>query len=234
MLDFADARERMVERQIARRGVSDPAVLAAMRRVPREAFVPRRLRELAHEDMPLPIEAGQTISQPYIVAAMIAAAAVQPGDKALEIGAGSGYSAAVLAEIAGRVVAVERHETLARGARRRLAALGYGNVEVHTGDGTLGWPDAAPFDVIIATAGGPRVPQTWLDQLSIGGRLVMPVGESPRRQRLMKMVRKGEDAFEQEQLGEVMFVPLIGEHGWDEREDRAPRRRVERRPSESP
>jgi protein-L-isoaspartate(D-aspartate) O-methyltransferase len=214
MLDLAQERERMVERQLARRGVQDTHILEAMREVPREAFVPEGLQEFAYEDTPLPIEAGQTISQPYIVGAMIEAAAVRPGDQALEIGAGSGYAAAVLGRIAARVYAIERHETLARLATERMARLGYENVEVRTGDGTKGWPEAAPFDVILVAAGGPAIPQTLKDQLDIGGRLVMPVGESQREQRLVKVTRRDANHFEEEDLGGVMFVPLIGEHGW--------------------
>jgi protein-L-isoaspartate(D-aspartate) O-methyltransferase len=163
VLDMSLARERMVERQIAQRGVRDPHVTEAMREVPREAFVPEGLQEFAYEDAPLPIEAGQTISQPYIVALMIAAAEIQPGDRVLEIGAGSGYAAAVMSRIAERVYAIERHEDLTDQARERLRRLGYDNVEVRTGDGTHGWPDAAPFDAILAAAGGPAIPQTLKD-----------------------------------------------------------------------
>ncbi|MFZ5667930.1 MAG: protein-L-isoaspartate(D-aspartate) O-methyltransferase [Pseudomonadota bacterium] len=221
MVDFAQARERMVERQIARRNVLSPAVLEAMRRTPREAFVPKGMEEFAYEDSPLPIESGQTISQPYIVALMTEAAEVARGDRVLEIGTGSGYAAAVLAEIAGEVFTIERHAGLADTARARFDRLGYRNIAVRTGDGTLGWPEAAPFDAILAAAGGPEVPQTLLDQLAIGGRLVMPVGPESRRQSLIKVVRLGEVEFSQEDLGEVMFVPLVGEHGWRE-DERAP------------
>jgi protein-L-isoaspartate(D-aspartate) O-methyltransferase len=210
---FAERRERMVERQIAGRGVDDPLVLEAMRKVPREAFVSKLLREFAYEDSALPIEESQTISQPYIVATMIEAAELTPGDRVLEIGAGSGYAAAVMAQIAGEVFAIERHERLARLARERLARLGYGNIEVKSGDGTLGWPQAAPFDAIIASAGGPHVPQPLLEQLAEGGRLVIPVGESPRDQRLLKLTRV-DGAFREKDLGPVAFVPLIGEEGW--------------------
>jgi len=216
MLDLAHERERMIERQVARRGVRDSHVLEAMREVPRETFVPEGLQEFAYEDTPLPIEAGQTISQPYIVALMIEAAGVRPGDRVLEIGAGSGYAAAVLGRIAARVYAIERHETLSRLAAERMQRLGYDNVEIRTGDGTRGWPEAAPFDAIVVAAGGPAVPQMLKDQLDVGGRLVIPVGESQRDQRLVKVTRTGDRHFEEEDLGAVTFVPLIGEHGWAE------------------
>src|SRR6056297_3200019 len=153
------ARDRMVERQIARRGVRDPHVLEAMRTVPREAFVAPGFEEFAYEDGPLPIGHGQTISQPYIVALMIEAAGIRPGDRVLEIGAGSGYAAAVMGEIAAHVHAIERHEPLGRTAQERITAAGIHNVEVHVADGTLGWPDAAPFDAIVVAAGGPSVPE---------------------------------------------------------------------------
>lgn len=218
MTDYAQARERMVERQIARRNVLSPSVLEAMRKTPREAFVPKGMEEFAYEDSPLPIESGQTISQPYIVALMTEAAEVAKGDRVLEIGTGSGYAAAVLAAIADRVFTIERHAGLAETARARFDRLGCRNIEVRTGDGTLGWPEAAPFDAILAAAGGPEVPQTLLDQLAVGGRLVMPVGPVARRQSLVKVVRLGEAEFSQEDLGEVMFVPLVGEHGWSEDE----------------
>ncbi|MDP3747471.1 MAG: protein-L-isoaspartate(D-aspartate) O-methyltransferase [Phenylobacterium sp.] len=232
MPDLAHERERMIERQVARRGVRDSHVLGAMREVPREAFVPEGLQEFAYEDTPLPIGAGQTISQPYIVALMIEAAAVRPGDHILEIGAGSGYAAAVIGRIAERVYAIERHETLARLAAERMARLGYDNVEVRTGDGTQGWPEVAPFDAIVVAAGGPAIPQTLKDQLDIGGRLVMPVGDSQREQRLVKVTRTDATHFEEEDLGGVMFVPLIGEYGWAE--DARPRRPAEARSFRDP
>jgi protein-L-isoaspartate(D-aspartate) O-methyltransferase len=220
MFDTAHAREQMVQRQVARRGIHDAHVIAAMGEVPREDFVPEGLQEFAYEDSPLPIEAGQTISQPYIVALMIQAAEIRPGDRVLEIGAGSGYAAAVMSRIAGKVYAIERHEMLTEQARHRLERLDYDNVDLRTGDGTHGWPAEAPFDAILAAAGGPAVPQVLKDQLEIGGRLVMPVGETQREQRLVKVVRKDATHFEEEDLGGVTFVPLIGEHGWTE--DRRP------------
>jgi protein-L-isoaspartate(D-aspartate) O-methyltransferase len=213
---LAADRQRMVERQIAARGVSGPRVLQAMRQVPREAFVASGLEEFAYEDSPLPIAEGQTISQPYIVALMIEAADVKSGERVLEIGTGSGYAAAVLARIAAEVYTVERHGALAQAAKRRLAQLGYRNVEVRRGDGTLGWTEAAPFDAIIVTAGGPEVPASLRTQLKVGGRLVIPIGSRHDEQRLVKVVRDGEHAFHEEDLGPVRFVPLIGEHGWSE------------------
>jgi protein-L-isoaspartate(D-aspartate) O-methyltransferase len=216
MNTFASQRHRMVERQVAARGVRDPLVLAAMREVPREMFVDDAMREYAYEDSPLPIDVQQTISQPYIVGLMIEAAQLGAGDRVLEIGAGSGYAAAVMGRIAQYVFAIERHAQLARLARRRLLLLGYDNIKVRTGDGSGGWPEAAPFDAIIASAGAPRVPDVLRRQLAIGGRLVMPVGDSERRQRLLKLVRTGQESWSQQELAEVLFVPLIGEHGWQE------------------
>jgi protein-L-isoaspartate(D-aspartate) O-methyltransferase len=235
MLDMSLERERMVERQVERRGVLDSHLLRSMRQVPREAFVPEGLQEFAYEDSPLPIDAGQTISQPYIVALMIEAAEIRPGDRVLEIGAGSGYAAAVISRIAERVYAIERHDTLTQSAAARLKRLGYGNVELRTGDGTKGWPDVAPFDAILAAAGGPAIPQTLKEQLDIGGRLVMPVGETQREQRLVKVTRLDATHFEEADLGAVRFVPLIGEHGWaDEtrRSRRSPEPRSFREPIE--
>src|SRR5512139_3364637 len=195
MTDFARLRDRMVERQIAARGIRDARLLDAMRAVPREAFVPAELQEFAYEDSPLPIEADQTISQPYIVALMIEAAAVRPGDRVLEIGAGSGYAAAVLGQLARQVLAIERHEELATLARRRMERLGYRNVVIRHADGTRGWPEEAPFDAIIASASGSHVPEVLLHQLAIGGRLVMPIGEPHSVQKLVKATRTGEQDF---------------------------------------
>jgi protein-L-isoaspartate(D-aspartate) O-methyltransferase len=216
MLDLRRARDRMVEIQIAARGVRDRMVLEAFRRVPRERFVEPGFEEFAYEDGPLPIGEGQTISQPYIVALMIEAAEIHAGDSVLEIGAGSGYAAAVAAQIANRVHAIERHAPLAGVARQRFAKLGYDNIELRVADGTKGWPEAAPFDAILVSAGGPNVPESLKRQLAIGGRLVIPVGEAERAQKLLKIVRTGEDAFEEDDLGAVAFVPLIGEYGWSE------------------
>jgi protein-L-isoaspartate(D-aspartate) O-methyltransferase len=207
-------RERMVERQIAARGVHDPRVLAAMRTVPREEFVGAGVRDQAYADSPLPIDEGQTISQPYIVALMAEAAGLSPRDRVLEIGAGSGYAAAVLGAVAGQVYAIERHPSLAAQAGERLARLGYANVQVRAGDGSGGWPEAAPFDAILAAAGGPDVPDVLLQQLAVGGSLVMPVGGRQHAQQLVKVTRVGEHRFERQDLGAVRFVPLVGEHGW--------------------
>jgi protein-L-isoaspartate(D-aspartate) O-methyltransferase len=222
MLDLAHQRRQMIDLQVAGRGITNPLVLEAMRRVPRERFVSQGLEEFAYEDSPLPIEAGQTISQPYVIAAMIAAAEVQPGDRVLEIGTGSGYAAAVLSVIADQVYTIERHPDLAEQAKKRFRELGYDNIEVRVGDGTPGWPEAAPFDAIIGTAAGPRVPKPLREQLTIGGRLVMPVGER-ERQRLVRIRRVAPDAYEEDDLGDVRFVPLIGEHGWTEGERRQSR-----------
>ncbi|WP_338057429.1 protein-L-isoaspartate(D-aspartate) O-methyltransferase [Sphingomonas corticis] len=220
MRDHAAARVHMVDAQLARRGISDPAVLAAMRAVPRERFIPAALADFAYEDAPLPIEAGQTISQPYIVAAMIEAAELARSDRVLEVGAASGYAAAVVAQMARLVVAIERHRELADLARARMAALGYDNVEVRLGDGTLGAPGDGPFDAILVAAAGPEVPEALKRQLAIGGRLVMPVGE-PGRQTLLKITRTGEETYEDVGLAPVSFVPLIGAAGWREDGSRA-------------
>jgi protein-L-isoaspartate(D-aspartate) O-methyltransferase len=214
MADFTAARERMVERQIAARGIKDRSLLDAMRAVPREAFVPDHLIEFAYEDSPLPIESDQTISQPYIVALMIEAAEVKPGDKVLEIGAGSGYAAAVMGKVAGEVLAIERHHELAELAGKRMERLGYTNVDILEGDGTHGLPEEAPFDAILAAASGSHVPEELIHQLEIGGRLVMPIGEPHSVQSLVKVTRVAEEEYEQEDLGQVRFVPLIGTHGW--------------------
>ncbi len=211
----------MVERQIVRRGVRDPRVLDAMRRVPRERFVPLHLRDAAYDDAPLPIGEGQTISQPLVVALMIEALKLRGGEKALEVGAGSGYAAAVLAEIAGEVYAIERIEALAEEAKRRLAEAGCENARLRCADGTKGWPEAAPFDAILVSAGGPEAPKSLLGQLAIGGRLVMPIGKNAFGQELVRITRVSEDDFERDDLGRVSFVPLIGEEGW--RDEDSPR-----------
>jgi protein-L-isoaspartate(D-aspartate) O-methyltransferase len=214
MPDFADLRERMVRRQIQSRGIDDQSILDAFREVPREEFVDEEHRRWAYDDHPLPIEAGQTISQPYIVALMIEAAAIGPGDKVLEVGAGSGYAAAVISRIAGRIVAIERHGELAQIARVRMERLGYQNVRILQGDGTRGCADEAPFDAILAAASGSHVPKPLVDQLSAGGRLVMPVGNPGWVQELVKVTKRPDGTTEQENLGGVRFVPLIGEEGW--------------------
>ena len=207
-------RDRMVEQQIASRGVDDPFVLDAMRAVPREDFVPPDMAAYAYEDGPLPIAYGRTISQPYIVAVMTEALRLQPHDRVLEIGTGSGYAAAILATIAAEVYTIERLERLAESARRRLAELGYGNVHVRHGDGSLGWPEHAPYDAIVVTAGGPDVPPSLLRQLAVGGRLVMPVGPSVHSQQLVRVTREGDEGYTRETLEPVAFVPLIGAEAW--------------------
>ena len=215
MSDFSELREGMVDYQIAARGVRSEKVLNAMRKVPREQFVPEGVREFAYEDSPLPIEAGQTISQPYIVAFMAEGLALEGGEKVLEIGAGSGYAAAVLAEIAGEVYTIERVEELATSAASTLAESGYDNVHVLHGDGTLGWQEHAPFDGIVVAAGGPEIPDSLKQQLKIGGRMVIPVGDHRQFQELVRVTRVSETKFETEDLAAVRFVPLIGAEGWE-------------------
>jgi protein-L-isoaspartate(D-aspartate) O-methyltransferase len=221
MTDFAALRERMIERHIEGRGLDDPALIAAFRAVPREAFVASGYAEAAYTDSPLPIESGQTISQPYIVALTIDAAEIGPADKVLEIGAGSGYAAAVIGRIADQVVAIERHGELARLAKERMKRLNYNNVHIIEGDGTSGCPAEAPFDAIVAAASGSHVPQALLDQLKPGGRIVMPLGDPGSIQNLVKVTKREDGTLEQENLGGVRFVPLIGAHGFaDEGSDR--------------
>ncbi len=210
----AARRALMVERQIAGRGIRDAAVLAAMGEVPRELFVSEAYQSQAYDDTPLPIPANQTISQPYIVAYMLAALELRPEHRVLEIGAGSGYAAAVLSRIVREVYTVERHRKLAEYARARLERLGYNNVHIRHADGTLGWPEHAPYDGIIVAAGGPTVPETLRAQLAVGGRLVMPVGRSRRHQTLIRLTQVREGVYEDERLVAVAFVPLIGDEGW--------------------
>ncbi len=212
--EFQKLRERMVTQQIEGRGIHDEAILRAMRLVPREIFVPETYQIYAYDDTPLPIPDQQTISQPYVVALMIRAMRLSPNDSVLEIGTGSGYAAALIGRIVQEVHSVERHKKLVSYARRRLALLGYDNVHVHQGDGTLGWPENAPYDAIVVAAGGPDVPVSLKKQLVIGGRLVMPVGASERRQHLICLTREDDAQFRRTDLGAVAFVPLIGEEGW--------------------
>ena len=209
--ELAQLREAMVEGHIARRGVRSGLVLEAMRTVPREKFLPPDLQEFAYEDAPLPIAEGQTISQPYIVALMVEALALEGGEKVLEIGTGSGYAAAILSRIAGSVYTVERIGQLAEKAAAVLADLGYGNVHVLHADGTRGWADHAPYDAIVVAAGGPEVPESLKAQLKIGGRLVIPVGRDRRFQELVRVVRVAEHDYRTEDLADVRFVPLVGE-----------------------
>jgi protein-L-isoaspartate(D-aspartate) O-methyltransferase len=214
MTDFSREREAMVERHLKRRGITEPHIVDAFLAVPREAFVSPDYAHLAYGDHPLPIEAGQTISQPYIVALMIQAAAIKTGDQVLEVGAGSGYAAAVISRIAGQVIAIERQHDLIELARQRLERLGYDNVEIVEGDGTRGCPDRAPFDAILAAASGSHVPRALVAQLAPNGRIVMPIGDPGWVQELVKVTKQGDGILKQENLGGVRFVPLIGEEGW--------------------
>ncbi|MDR0184301.1 protein-L-isoaspartate(D-aspartate) O-methyltransferase [Lysobacter arvi] len=226
MAAYDAARMRMVRHHLAARGLHDARVLAAMAQVPRERFVAPGMAEFAYEDSPLPIGEGQTISQPYIVALMLEAARIRPADLVLEVGTGSGYAAALMSRLARHVHTVERHASLAEEARARFVQLEYDNIDVHIGDGSRGWPDAAPFDAILVAAGAPAPPEALRSQLAIGGRLVIPVGDEGHVQELLKIRRTGEDTFEQESLGAVTFVPLIGEQGWAEDGRRAASRHV--------
>jgi len=214
MPDFEKLRERMVRRQIEARGITDPAILDAFRSVPREAFVAEKHRCSAYDDNPLPIEAGQTISQPYIVALMIEAAGLKPGDKVLEVGAGSGYAAAIMSCIAQLVVGIERQHDLVEVSRERLEHLGYDNVRIIEGDGTCGCPEDAPFDAILVAASGSHIPRSLIDQLAPKGCLVMPIGGQSGVQSLVKVTRQEDGSLHQSNLGGVRFVPLIGEEGW--------------------
>jgi protein-L-isoaspartate(D-aspartate) O-methyltransferase len=204
----------MIERQLVARGIRHPEILRAMAEVPREEFVPHELVEFAYEDTPLPIDEAQTISQPYIVAVMLEALELTSDDTLLDVGTGSGYAAALASRIAAQVYGIERHASLARAAAERCRTLGYDNVHIRQGDGTLGWPEQAPFHAIMVAAGGPGIPEALKRQLAVGGRLVIPVGDTPRVQNLLRIRRTGEDEWEQKDLGPVTFVPLIGEGGW--------------------
>lgn len=211
--DFASARQAMVEQQLEPRAISNDRVLAAMRAVPREAFVGSELAEFAYQDAPLPIGEEQTISQPYMVALMAQLLEPSPDDRVLDVGTGSGYAAAVLSRIVAEVYTIERHEALASSAQERFDRLGYDNIHVRHGDGTQGWPAHAPFDAIQVAAAGPDVPQPLLDQLAVGGRLVVPTGPTSRTQQLKRIRRVGDETFEEEAMGRVQFVPLIGAAG---------------------
>ena len=215
MTDFSVLRNQMVEHQIAVRGIKSDLVLNALRLVPREQFIPGDLKEFAYEDTPLPIGEGQTISQPYIVALMIDTLDLKGGEKVLEIGAGSGYAAAVLAQIAGEVYTVERLGQIANKASEAVKSLGYNNIHVLHGDGTLGWVEHAPYDAIVVAAGGPSIPESLKTQLKIGGRLTIPVGSEKRLQELVRVTRISELDYKVEDIADVGFVPLIGEEGWE-------------------
>jgi len=217
------ARHRMVVEQLERRGIRERRVLEAMDTVPREAFVRPEDRDRAYLDQPLAIGSGQTISQPYVVAAMLEALRLGDEDRALDVGTGSGYAAAVLARVVTQVWSIERHADLAARAGECLRAIGCTNVEIRVGDGTRGWPEAAPFDAIVVAAGGPRIPPALTAQLSIGGRLVIPVGGREEGQTLTRVIRRSESEYDAENLGDVRFVPLRGAAGWPvEEEDRPP------------
>lgn len=215
MSDYSIARRNMVDRQLKARGITDPRVLAAVGQIPRHLFVEDAFASQAYGDFPLPIGEKQTISQPYMVGLMSEALQLTGNEKVLEIGTGSGYQAAVLAKLAGRVFSVERIPALARRARRILDSIGCGSVNIKVTDGTLGWEDEAPFDAIVVTAGAPSVPDCYLRQLAIGGRLVIPVGDMGV-QVLKRITRVGENNFSEEQLVDCRFVPLLGKLGWRE------------------
>jgi len=216
LLTNESRRQRMVSDQLRRRDIVDPHVLAAFGTVERERFVPGELGAHAYDDAPLPIGAGQTISQPYVVAMTVQALQLRGHERVLEIGTGSGYAAAILGSLVREVETVERIEELATAAAERLAQMGYVNVHVHHGDGTLGWPAAAPYEAIAVAAGAPRPPRSLLDQLAIGGRLVLPHGDVEHQQ-LVRITRRDAERFDQEELGDVRFVPLLGAEGWPER-----------------
>ncbi len=218
MVDYAAVRQRMTREQLEERGIVDPSVLAAFRQVPREAFVSPELVEMAYRDSPLPIAAGQTISQPYCVAMMVEALELSPSDRVLEVGTGTGYAAAILGCIVREVHTVERQPELVPMARANMAALGFTNVHVHLGDGSLGWPEEAPFDAIMVSAAAPAVPLSLKQQLVVGGRLVVPVGDQALWQDLIRVRRAAPDEFREENLGGVRFVPLIGAEGWPQTE----------------
>ncbi len=207
---FSDSREQMLEQQIRARGIDSPSVLQAMQAVPREEFVPEEVRQMAYHDGPLPIEAGQTISQPFIVALMIDAANIQPDDRVLEVGAGSGYAAAVVGQIANVVYAIERHAELAKLAAERVRRLNYHNIIIKAGDGSNGWLEHSPFDAILVPARAAQVPQPLKAQLAIGGRLIIPVGKE-HSQHLLRIERVAEQEFVEQDLGAVRFVPLVSD-----------------------
>ena len=209
---FHTQRVAMVELQLRGRGIRDPRVLAAMQRVPRHEFLPPELQREAYEDRPLPIGYGQTVSQPYIVAAMLEALELQPSDRVLEVGTGSGYQTALLAELAGKVYSIERHPPLAEQAREALARLGYTRVEVVVGDGTEGLAGAAPFDAILVSAAAPKLPPPLLEQLAEGGRMIVPVGFSAGQE--LELVRKEHGQPRITRLDACRFVPLIGREGF--------------------
>jgi len=212
-MDYQLACEQMVERQIARRGIKDARLLEVFRSVPRHLFVPKKNRDHAYSDGPLPIGNSQTISQPYIVAYMTDLLNLQGDETILEVGTGSGYQAAILGKIAAEVHTIERHEKLAHSAQKLLERLGYGNIHVHHGDGTLGLPEFAPYAGVMVTAAAPFVPRPLLEQLQDGGKLIMPVGE--RFGQVLELWQRQGEEFTKQKLTPVAFVPLLGKHGWD-------------------
>lgn len=216
VLTMEAQRSHMVADQLRRRDITDPLVIEAFSHIPREAFVPAHLREHAYDDAPLPIGNGQTISQPYVVAMTVQSLRLRGNERVLEIGAGSGYAAAILGAICREVDTVERIEELAHTAAARLAQLGFANVHVHHADGTLGWPPNAPYEAIAVAAGAPRPPRSLLEQLAVGGRLVIPHGLA-EYQRLVRITRQSSTSFIEEDLGDVRFVPLVGAEGWPDR-----------------
>lgn len=215
-MDYSIARRRMVAQHVTARGITDDAVIRVMEHIPRHLFVEEALQGQAYTDYALPIGEKQTISQPYIVAAMTAALNLKSSDRVLEVGTGSGYQAAVLSRLVAHVYSVERIASLARRARRILDSIGCSNVHIQVSDGTSGWSEQAPFDAIIVTAGAPAVPQQYLEQLAVGGRLLIPVG-SGSSQVLKRIVRTAEQNYSEDDLLDCRFVPLIGEHGWKEK-----------------
>ena len=210
--EYAAQRAEMVEKQLRRRGIAETSVLAAMLAVPRHEFVPPEVRSRAYEDLPLPIGGGQTISQPYIVAAMTLALRLQPTDRALEIGTGLGYQAAVLSLLAKEVFTIERHPELASAASAKLASLGYSNAHVHCGDGTFGLPEFAPFDAILVAAAAPAAPQPLLAQLAESGRMIIPVGDADNQE--LQLIDKRAGKFSTRTMEGCRFVPLVGHHAW--------------------
>ena len=205
-------RKRMVETQLKSRGIQDPGVLTAFLKVPRHEFVPEDLRDQAYQDGPLPIGYNQTISQPYMVAVMVQQASVGPGERVLELGTGSGYQAAILAELGSEVYTAERIPDLAEQAEARLERLGYGKVNVRLSNGTLGWEEQAPFDAIIVSAAAPKIPDPLLEQLAEGGRLIIPLDDGPSQ--ILSLIERTPEGFRKHQGERCTFVPLLGEYGW--------------------
>jgi protein-L-isoaspartate(D-aspartate) O-methyltransferase len=213
MIDFPKARLRMVEEQIIGRGIRDPKVIAAMKKVPRHLFVEEALQSQAYSDHPLPIGEKQTISQPYMVALMTEALKLEGREKVLEIGTGSGYQTAILSELAAKVFSIERIRSLTIKARKLIYELGYLNAEIRFSDGTTGWEEESPFDAITVTAGAPNIPQPFIDQLTMGGRLVIPVGDAYSQD--LFRITKTEEGIKKEDLGGCRFVKLVGKYGWE-------------------